>query len=44
MSTQWNRQFSRYVSKVIECLHQNNWKQIDKKKDCHIQNKLTDYY
>ena len=43
MSTQWNRQLSRYVSKVIECLHQNIRKQIDNKKDFHIQNKWTDY-
>ena len=43
MSTQWNRQLSRYVSKVIECLHQNIRKQIDNKKDYHIQNKWTDY-
>ena len=43
MSTQWNRQLSRYVSKVIESLHQNIRKQIDNKKDYYIQNKLTDY-
>ena len=43
MSTQWNRQLSSYVSKVIECLHQNIWKQIDNKKNYHIQNKWTDY-
>ena len=29
MSTQWNQQLSRYVSKVIECLEQNIWRQID---------------
>ena len=29
MSTQWNWQLSRYVSKVIECLEQNIPKQID---------------
>ena len=40
MSTQRNRQLSRYVSKVIECLHENIRKQIDNKKDYHIQNKL----
>ena len=43
MSTQWNRQISRYVSKVIECLYQNIRKQIDNKKDYHIKNKWTDY-
>ena len=43
MSTQWNRQLSRYVSKVIECLEQNIRKQIDHKKDYQIQNKWTDY-
>ena len=43
MSTQWNRQLSRYVSNVIECLHQNIRKQIDNQKDYHIQNKWTDY-
>ena len=43
MSTQWNRQLSRYVSKVIECLEQNIRKQIDNKKDYQIQNKWTDY-
>ena len=32
MSTQWNRQLSRYVSKVIECLEQNIPKQIDCKR------------
>ena len=39
MSTQRNRQFSGNVSKVIECLEQNLWKQIDNKKDCQIQSK-----
>ena len=29
MSTQWNRQLNKYVSKVIECLEQNIRKQID---------------
>ena len=43
MSTQWNRQLSRCVSKIIECLHQNIWKQIDNKIDYHIQNKWTWY-
>ena len=43
MSTQWNRQLSRYVSKVIECLHQNIRKEIDNKKDYHIHSKWTDY-
>ena len=43
MSAQWNRQLSRYVSKVIECLEQNIRKQIDNKKDYQIQNKWTDY-
>ena len=43
MSTQWNRQLSRYVSKVIECLEQNIRKQIDNKKDYQIQSKWTDY-
>ena len=32
MSTQWNQQLSRYVSKVIECLEQNIRKQIDCKR------------
>ena len=31
MSTQWNPQLSRYVSKVIERLEQNVQKQIDNK-------------
>ena len=32
-STQWNQQLIRYVfSKVIECLEQNVWKQIDCKR------------
>ena len=43
MSTQWNRQLSWYVSKVIECLEQNIRKQIDNKKDYQIQSKWTDY-
>ena len=43
MSKQWNRQLSWYVSKVIEFLEQNIWKQIDHKKDYQIQNKWTDY-
>ena len=42
MSTQWNRQLSRYMSKVIECLEQNIWKQIDNKKDYQIQSEWTD--
>ena len=29
MSTQWNRQLNKYVSKVIEYLEQNIRKQID---------------
>ena len=32
MSTQWNQQLNRYVSKVIECLEQNIRKQIDCKR------------
>ena len=32
MSTQWNRQLNKYLSKVIECLEQNIWKQIDCKR------------
>ena len=32
MSTQWNRQLSKYVSKVIKCLEQNIRKQIDCKR------------
>ena len=32
MSTQWNRQLSRYVSKVTECLEQNIRKQINCKR------------
>ena len=43
MSTQWNRQLCRYVSKPIECLEQNIRKQIDNKKDYQIQSKWTDY-
>ena len=43
MSTQWNQQLSRYVSKVIKCLEQNIRKQIDNKKDYQIQSKWTDY-
>ena len=43
MSTQWKRQLSRYVSKVIECLEQNIRKQIDNKKDYQVQNKWTNY-
>ena len=43
MSTFWNRQHSRYVSKVIECLEQNIRKQIDQKKDYQIQNKWAGY-
>ena len=43
MSTQWNQQLSRYVSNVIECLHQSIRKQIDNKKDYHLQNKWADY-
>ena len=38
MSTQWNRQLNRYVSKVIECLEQNI-----RNKDHQITNKWTDY-
>ena len=43
MSTQLNRQFSKYMSKVIECLEQNIRKQIDNKKDYQVQNKWTNY-
>ena len=43
MSTFWNRQLSRYVSKVIECLEQNIRKQIDNKNEYQIQNKWADY-
>ena len=33
MSSEWNQQLSWYVfSKVIECLEQNIWKQIDCKR------------
>ena len=32
MSTQCNQQLNRYVSKVVECLEQNIWKQIDCKR------------
>ena len=32
MSTQWNQQFNRYISKVTECLEQNIRKQIDCKR------------
>ena len=32
MSTQWNRQLNKYVSKAIECLEQNIRKQIDCKR------------
>ena len=32
MWTQWNRQLTRYVPKVIECLKQNIRKQIDCKR------------
>ena len=42
MSTQWNRQLSRYVSKVIERSEQNIRKQMDSK-DHQIPNKWTDY-
>ena len=31
------------MSKVIECLERNIRKQIDNKKDYHMQNKWTDY-
>ena len=31
------------MSKLMESLHQNIRKQIDNKKDFHIQNKRTDY-
>ena len=43
MSTQWNRQLSRYMSKTIECLEQSIRKQIDNKKDYQVQNKWTNY-
>ena len=43
MSTQWNGQLSKYVSKVIECLEQNIRKQINNKKDYQLQSKLTYY-
>ena len=37
-STQWNQQLSVYVfSKVIECLEQNIWKQIDCKRPFNIK-------
>ena len=39
MSTQWNRQLGRYVSKEIECLEQNIWKQIDFKRSSNIKQK-----
>ena len=42
MSTQWNQQLSRWVSKVIECLEQNIRKQINKKY-YQMQSKWTDY-
>ena len=42
MSTQWNQQLSRYVSKAIGFLEQNIRKQIDHKKDYQIQNTWTD--
>ena len=42
MSTQWNRQLSRYVSKVIECLEQNIRNDLIAK-DHQIPNKWTDY-
>ena len=42
MPTQWNRQFSRYVSKVIECLEQNIPTKLIAK-DHQIPNKWTDY-
>ena len=32
MSTKWNQQLNRYVSKVIQCLEQNNRQQIDCKR------------
>ena len=37
MSTQWNRQLNRYVSKVMECLEQNIRKQIDCKRPSNIK-------
>ena len=43
MSTQWNRQLSRYVSKLIEYLEQNIRKQVDNKEDYQIQSKWRDY-
>ena len=42
MSTQWNRQLNKYLSKVIEFFEQNIWKQIDSKRPS-IPNKWTDY-
>ena len=32
MSTQWNQQLFRYVSKIIKCFEQNIRKQIDCKR------------
>ena len=32
MPAKWNRQLNRCVLKVIECLEQNIWKQIDCKR------------
>ena len=42
MSTQWNRQLSRYVSKVIECLEQTFENKLIAK-DHQIANTWTDY-
>ena len=42
MSTQWNRQLSRYVSKVIECLEQKFENKLIAK-DHQMPNKWTDY-
>ena len=44
MSTQWNRQINRYVSKVIGCLEQNIRKQIDSKRPSNTKqmNRLQD--
>ena len=32
MSAKWNRKLNKYVSKVIECLERNIWKEIDCKR------------
>ena len=42
MSTQWNRQLNKYVSKVIECLEQK-FENKSIAKDHQILNIWTDY-